>query len=381
MGEINLMEQPKAVPGKSAPTDEYKCREAPFVSGSEFSKRILIAAAVIIALVSMIALLWYTVRVFELIFLAVLGAAFFRGIGNWVSRWSRLPFGVSITVAIVSLLGLLALAIWFLSPQVQEQVAKLNQELPRAVDQVRGFVGKYLGGMGGKENAGKVLGNFGGVAKQIGKFFSITIEAVADFVVVFFLTLYLAYTPEVYIRGIVKLVPLSRRENAYEIIQELGSTLKWWLIGRLSTMTIVGIVSGIGLWLLGIPLALTLGILAGLLTFVPYVGPIVSAVPAVLIALLIDFTHAVYVVLLYIGVHALEGYVLAPLIQERTVSVPPMLLLSALTGMTILFGIPGLVFATPLTAVSLVLIRRVYIEGILGDRAYGAERVTSSKGK
>jgi predicted PurR-regulated permease PerM len=213
-----------------------------------------------------------------------------------------------------------------------------------------------------------LLGNLGAAVGKIREVFAITLEVVEDFAIFFFLTLYLAFNPDIYIRGIVKLVPIDGRETAAGIIQALGSTLKWWLIGRFATMTLVGIMSGLGLWLLGIPLALTLGILAGLLTFIPYIGAIISGLPAILIALLISVSHAVYVIFLYIGIHSVEGYILAPLIQERVVFVPPMLLLSALIGLTILLGVPGLILATPLTAVSMVLINKIYIEGILGDK-------------
>lgn len=350
-------------------SEDEKIKNFILQSRAEFSKRVLIAASIFIALLALAALLWYTVRVLELIFFAALGAAFLRGIGNRVSKWSKIPQTASIVLVILFFTGLAILAGWLLAPHIQEQIGKMQEELPRAIDEVSGFIRKYSGGMGNTQTAkNQLLGNLGKTAGQIGEVFSITLEVIEDFVIFFFLTLYLTFTPGIYIEGIVKLVPKNRRQVAREIIEALGATLKWWLIGRFSTMGIVGILSGAGLWLLGIPLALTLGILAGLLTFIPYIGAIVSGIPAVLIALLIDFSHAVYVVLLYLGIHAVEGYILAPLIQERTVFVPPMLLLSVLTGMTILLGIPGLIIATPFTALSLVLIKRIYIEGTLGDK-------------
>ncbi len=339
-------------------------------SYGEFSKRVLIAMAIAISMVGVMALLWYTVRVLELIFFAILGAAFLRGIGGWVTSWSKLPHSVAIALVLCFIFALIGIAVWLLSPHVQEQVNKMQQELPRAIDEINRFIRTYADGLAGQENPEKkLLGNVGEAAGKVGKVFSITLELVEDFVIFFFLMLYLAFTPETYIRGIVLLFPVDRRQSAAAIIEDLGSTLKWWLIGRFSTMTIVGVLSGIGLWLLGIPLALTLGILAGLLTFIPYIGAIISGIPAILIALLISPTYATYVILLYTAIHAVEGYILAPLIQERTVFVPPMLLLSMLTAMTILIGIPGLVIATPLTAVSLVLIKKIYIEGILGDHS------------
>lgn len=361
----DLIADSRAAPDKPTGAD------GKVLSRAEFSKRVVIATAIAIAIVAVAALLWYTVRVLELIFFAILGAAFFRGVGGWVSRWSRLHLIVSITLVILILVGLTVLAVWFLSPQVQEQTDKLQQELPRAIEEINGFVEEYIGISRSKQKVEKkLLGDIGGAAKQIGTVFVITFQVVADTIIFFFLTLYLTYTPGIYIQGILKLIPVHRRKEASGILDELGSTLKWWLFGRFSMMTIVGILCGIGLWLLEIPLALTLGIIAGVFTFVPYLGPFVSAIPAILIALLVDFNHAVYVVLLYLGIHTVEGYILVPLIQERTVAVPPMLLLSALTGMTILFGIPGLVMSTPLTAVTLVLIKRLYIEGILGDKSF-----------
>lgn len=330
----------------------------------------MIIICIAVAIVGIVIVLWYTVRILELIFFAVLGAIFLRGIGGWLAKWSRLPLGLSIAVVIFILLALFGTAIWMLSPHVQEQINKMGHELPQAIDKIQRFIEKAMGGMGVRQNAGeKLLGNLGTAVGKIREFFAITLEVAEDFIIFFFLTLYLAFNPDIYIRGIIKLVPVKGREAASDIIQALGSTLKWWLIGRFATMTLVGIMSGLGLWLLGIPLALTLGILAGLLTFIPYIGAIISSLPAILIALLISVSHAVYVIFLYIGIHTVEGYILAPLIQERAVFVPPMLLLSALIGLTILLGVPGLIIATPLTAASLVLINKIYIERILGDNS------------
>lgn len=141
----------------------------------------------------------------------------------------------------------------------------------------------------------------------------------------------------------------------------------WWLIGRLLSMLIVGITVTISLWLLGIPLALTLGLLAALLDFIPNLGPTLATVPAVLLALMQSPTQAVYVLLIYIVIQQAESYLLTPIVQHRTVSLPPALTIIAQVILGVLFGVMGLILASPLAAVVLVLIKMLYVEDVLGD--------------
>jgi predicted PurR-regulated permease PerM len=150
-------------------------------------------------------------------------------------------------------------------------------------------------------------------------------------------------------------------------VQTLGFTLRWWLIGRLMDMTLVGVLSGVGLWLLGIPLALSLGILAGLLNFIPNIGPLLAAVPAVLLALTEGAPQALYVIILYMGIQSLESYLVVPLIQKKLISMPPVLIFIAQLSMALMFGVLGLLLATPMAAVLLVLVKMIYIEDILGE--------------
>jgi predicted PurR-regulated permease PerM len=132
-------------------------------------------------------------------------------------------------------------------------------------------------------------------------------------------------------------------------------------------MSLVGILTALGLWLLGVPLALILGLIAALLEFVPYIGTILSAVPAILLALLQGPMQALWVVLLYFVIQSIESYLLTPLVQQRVVSLPPALVLAAQVLMGVLFGAWGIILATPLTAALLVLVQMLYIEDILGD--------------
>jgi predicted PurR-regulated permease PerM len=183
----------------------------------------------------------------------------------------------------------------------------------------------------------------------------------------FFIGLYGAIEPQPYARGIVSLVSQEKRPRAHHILQQTAQTLWYWELGRLFSMTVIGMVTGIGLWLLGVPVPGALGLLAGILTFVPYVGTVVSAIPAALLALTIDARLAVYANLLHVGAHTLEGYILLPLVQKRAAQLPPALTLSTQAILGAIIGIVGLALAAPLTAAGLVLTRLIYVEGTLGD--------------
>jgi predicted PurR-regulated permease PerM len=151
------------------------------------------------------------------------------------------------------------------------------------------------------------------------------------------------------------------------VLAELDTRLRRWLLGKLVAMVVIGLVTAGGLALIGVPLALAFGVLAGLLNFIPYVGPIVAFVPAVLLALMQGLGTVGAVAGLWIGVQTLEGYVLTPLIDQEAVDVPPALQISALAVAGTLMGPLGIVLGAPLTAVAFVLVQRLYVEDALGD--------------
>jgi predicted PurR-regulated permease PerM len=161
---------------------------------------------------------------------------------------------------------------------------------------------------------------------------------------------------------------MSYRPRAAEILNELHDTLRAWLMGTLVLMIIVGAMTTVGLWLLGIPLALALGLIAFVLEFVPYVGPILAAVPAVLVASTVGTREVVFVILLYWAIQSIEGYLLSPLVYQKSVDIPPMLTISAQVVLGTLLGVLGIIFATPLTACAMVVVQRAYVEDALGDR-------------
>ena len=194
-----------------------------------------------------------------------------------------------------------------------------------------------------------------------------TLGALGSLVVLAAAALYFAVSPDLYVNGTLRLIPPRHRERGHEIMHAVGTTLRWWFLGQAVDMLVVGVLTGAGLLALGIPLWGTLAVIAALCNFVPYIGALAGAVPAILVALGHGPQSALWVAALFVCVQSLEGYLVAPLIQKRTVELPPVLTIMSQTVLGTLFGPLGLILATPLTAASMVLVRKLYVEDVLGD--------------
>ena len=217
-------------------------------------------------------------------------------------------------------------------------------------------------------DAKELIGSLQQFVPNAGLFFGGVLGAVGNVAIILFVGIYFALSPGRYKRGFVKLVPQGKRERAVHVLDDIGDTLARWLMGKSLSMLIVGIATAGGLTLLGVPLGLILGIIAGLLDFIPYIGPIMAGVPAVLIALSISPDLALYTVLLFLGIQTVEGYVLQPLVEARAVEIPPALTIVMQLVFGSLFSFAGIALATPLTAALMVLVDKLYVEDILGDR-------------
>jgi predicted PurR-regulated permease PerM len=192
-------------------------------------------------------------------------------------------------------------------------------------------------------------------------------SAIISIVVVLFVGLYLAFDPDTYRRGVLRLVPRRHRRRGAEVLGVVGYTLQWWLFGQLLAMLVVGTIMGVGLAVLGVPLALALGVLAGLFEFIPTFGPILAFIPALLLAFQQGTDTALWVLGLYALLQTFEAYMLTPIIQQRAVHLPPVLTIAAQVFLGTTLGAIGLLVAVPLVAVILVLVKMLYVEDKLGD--------------
>ncbi len=314
-------------------------------------------------------LLWLTIKVDLVIFAGVLFGICLRRAADGLSRFTRLPPGWSLLAAVVLIVAFFAGIGWLFSQSIAGQINQLSVQLPAAAAKLEStirqsslgqIVLRHVDTGNLQASPASMLQSFFGVATNV-------VEVIGGIVVVVFVGLYVAAEPGRYAGGLVSLVTPARRPRAAEILHETANAIWYWMLGRLFSMTVLGIMVALGLWLLGVPLPVALGFLAGIMIFVPYIGSIASAIPSVVLAASINLMLAVYVIALYTGVHLVEGYILVPLVQRRVVHVPPALTLSAQIILTVLAGFLGLLFATPLVAAALVLIRMIYVEDVLGD--------------
>jgi len=314
------------------------------------------------------ALLWVMADAVLVIFLAVLIAAVLRGLGTALARRA----GIGVTLAVVAVFFLLVAAIaggaWVIGPHLAEEAQQLWSQLSRQI----GTFQQALHRLG----LGSLIGGSVGELPQMARLVaSSALGFVAAVLVILATALYFAVAPGTYIDGTIRLVPIWYRGRARQIIREMDITLQGWLLGQLIDMAIVALLVGGGLGLLGVPLAMVLAVIAGLFTFVPYFGTIASMVPALLVALTQGLRQALWVLLLFLVAHGVEGYLVSPFVQRRTVRLPPALTVLAMVLLTSVFGLSGVLIATPLVAVLMVGVTRVYVEDILGDHTVGQDPI------
>ena len=339
------------------------------MSTQMFVRRVLIVLGLGALAVALAVALWRASGIFLLAFAGLLLGVLFRTLSHLLERYARLPRGWSLAAAIALLFGLLGLVGWLVGPRLAGQVDALFTSLPTSVSGLENQLSRYGWGERLLEQVpvGDVLPTSNLLSSLTGTLSTLW-TVVLHIIFVFFLAVFFASEPGLYRGGLLRLVPSARRERAGEVVGEVYVTLQAWLLGKIISMTVVGLLTGLGLWLLGMPLALTLGVLAGGLEFIPFFGPFLASVPAILLALAESPLQAVYVALLYVVVQQIEGNVILPIVHERTVDMPPALTLVSVLVAGGLFGFVGLLVATPIMAVGLVLVKMLYVEDVLGER-------------
>lgn len=336
----------------------------------ETAQHALVYVGLGVAGLLLLMLLWYAIDVLLLVFIAVLLAVLLRAPADWIverTGWSK---GLTLGLVIVLLIALLSGAGFLFGRAVATQSWQLTEQLPEVLERVRERLQEYEWGKRVVSVAEESTPEDG--MQYVGRGLRLvgsTFAALGSFVVVLFLAIFLAWQPHEYVDGLVKLVAQRRRDRMRAVLDSIGRVLKRWLVGQVALMAIVAVVTGVGLTLLGVPFALPLALLAGLMEFVPYAGPVLSAVPALLVAFSEGPQLALWVGALYLGVQSLESYILAPLIQHRAVYLPPALILFAQVALGVTAGPLGVIVATPLAAAALVAINMLYVEDVLGDKS------------
>ena len=321
------------------------------------------------------ALLLLAPDVLLVIFAGILLAVLLQGGGHWIAERFGIADGWGIglfLLCIVLALSAFGLAV---APAIAEQIDELTRKIPEALGALRERIEGYSWGPQLLDRmAPKSLASSEGQTAAMSAVSS-TFGALGNLVIILFIGIYGALDPELYRRRVTLLLAPSIRDRGDAVLRATAAMLRNWLSAQLMAMSFVGVVTALGLWFAGVPLAFALGLIAGLLAFIPNIGPVLAIAPALLLAMSEGQTTILIVLAIYLGVQALESYIVTPLLQQEKVALPPALVISVQLLFGVLFGILGLALATPIAAALMTIIGLVYVQDYLDkERADAAER-------
>ncbi|MBY6241904.1 AI-2E family transporter [Methylosinus sp. Sm6] len=324
-------------------------------------ERAFVVAGVLLAA----AALWLLSDVVLVIVGAVLVAVLLQVVAE-PFRWLRLPHGLALFLSGALVLCVL-LGVGFLlgtatAAQLQvvvDRVQEAQSALWRSLQS--SDIGRVL--------LSRMRGAELPLTDIFGRLFSVSANFLVGVVVMVFGGLYLAAQPAVYREGLAKLFPREWRGEVEDTVDAVARALRLWLFGQMIEMIIIGVMSGVAVWLIGLPSPLALGVIAGVAEFVPYLGPIIAAVPAILVAVTLGPAAALWTLVAYLAIHQAEGQLIMPLIQRRMVFVPPAVMLLSIVAIGYAFGVTGAVFAAPITVIVFVMVNKLYVRDALGEEA------------
>jgi predicted PurR-regulated permease PerM len=304
----------------------------------------------------------YEIRTIVLVLLmALLFAVVLSGPVNYLARR-----GIPKVLGVLAVLGCFVVALWLASvaviPVIQEQAEQFISDFPALLDEVQGLAAS-LGGTDLRSLLERVEETvFSNVTLSsvldVGR--SIT-EGVSLGLVAFIVTVYLVVHPTMMVDGFVSLFPAGRRERVRDVLGKMYQAVRKWFLGQLSAMVIIGALTTIALYIIGIPYAFFIGALSGILAFIPLIGTFISLIPQVILALAVDPVLVVWVLLSSIAIHQIEAHVIHPVVMSRAVTLHPVVVVSAILIMGTLFHVIGLLLAVPLVAALSVLVRELWI--------------------
>lgn len=338
-----------------------------------YIRQVTIATAIVAAVIMLFLFVWKAIDILLLIFAGILLSIILERMRDYLTEHTRLPAGPALAVVVILLLLIQGLGIMLLVPIIEEQVLILADQLPKSWQNIKDFVSQFGWGQELLDEITiptdilKTNQTDMRMVTRIVGIFSSTLGALTSIIFILIVAIYLAAEPKVYINGFLRLLPISKRARAMQVMGRLGATIRWWLFGQTLSMLILGILTTLSLWLLDIPLALTLGLLTAIMTFIPNLGPIIAGTPTLLIAMVEGPMKAVYVAILYVVIQSVEGYFITPMVHRKIISIPPVFILSVQILLLTLIGFLGVVLAMPLVACLMVLVQMVYVEDILGD--------------
>ncbi|MFD2874701.1 AI-2E family transporter [Mucilaginibacter ximonensis] len=320
--------------------------------------------------VGIVALLVVTILVirvaFDILLMVLAGsliATYFHGLGDAIQRRSKLTRKPAMIIAVAITIIFVGTLFWFMGTKISAQVAELSNTLPHTINNVRSKLSQTSWGQ-------SILKNFSGdstsqkMMSTAQGFFSTTFGVLGDIYIILFLGIFFTANPSLYKDGILVLVPHSRKKLGKHILDRVSLSLKGWLKGTLFSMLCVTILIGTALSIVGMPVALILALITGLLEMVPSIGSLVAMIPGVLLAFTVSTNMAILVAIIYITSQTIVANIITPLIQKKMINLPPALTLISQLIMGSVSGALGVILAVPLLAIMIILVDELYVKKI-----------------
>jgi predicted PurR-regulated permease PerM len=338
-----------------------KRRELPMpLSAAELFKRTAIFVAV--ALVPV--LVWLLFDVILIAVGAILIAILLTLGAEPFTRWFKLPHTVALVISGCFIISIFGLGAYLFGTRA---VAQLQQVLHLANQAVDNITTSLQGSELGKLILSHVQGGNFSLANVVTGVFSVSLSFITALVIVVFGGIYLAAQVGLYRDGLIQLLPHRLRANAAETLEDITNALRLWVLGQVIGMVLIGLLSTLATWFIGLPSPFALGLIAGLCEFIPYVGPILGAIPAVLVAATAGLDTALWTMAVYTLIQQMEGHLIAPLISREMVYIPPLVLILGIVTITTLFGLQAVIFAAPIVVILFVAVKKLYVRDSLGD--------------
>jgi predicted PurR-regulated permease PerM len=300
---------------------------------------------------------------FNVLLMAMAGslmAVYFHGLGDTIQRHTRLNRKWAMVISIAGSIIMLGVLLWFMGTKIQVQVAELSNKLPATINTAKAKLGESPLGQ-------KVLDYFSGdnsktMLNTAQSFFATGFGVLGDIYIILFLGIFFTANPSLYKDGILLLVPEEKKEVGKHIMDRISLSLKGWLKGMLLSMLLITILIIIGLSIIGVPIALALALITGILEIVPNFGPLIAMIPGVLLAFTMGTNIAIIVALLYIVSQTIVANIVTPLIQKRMINLPPALTLISQLVMGVVSGALGIILAVPLLAIVFIVVDELYVK-------------------
>lgn len=338
-----------------------------------FIFKLVVATLLVFAALGMYELFIKAFQVVLLVIGAVLWAVLFRAPADWIMGKAKLNRRWATIISIIFVFGVMVGLGFLIFPQLSKELPQLQQKIPQALQDLKSKIREIPLG----EKILQELNNPQQIFQKSGKgalslsflknIFTSVFGVLVDIFIVIVVGFFFLANPSLYVNVLVLAFPLSKRKRVKQLFRNQYVSLKSWLAGKLFDMFLLGVFTYIGLWLLGIPFAISLSVIAALFSFVPNLGPLLAQIPAALVAYTQGPQYVLYVLILYNSLQLIESNILLPIIQHHQVLIPPAFILLTQVLLGIVVGLAGVILAVPIMVVLMVFLKMIYLRDFLGD--------------